>query len=85
MFQMDQKMFVNENGSMCGLVRPCVTYCGLVLPFLVFYRVFLWLFCSLLWQNIDWTCIVFSRGHRSKFVSSCLNIDDILVEEGKDS
>ena len=40
------------------LIWPFMTLYGLIWPFMAKYR-------------SDWTCIVFSRGHRSKFIWSC--------------
>ena len=48
--------------ALYGLVRPCVALCDLVWPCVVLYSLFMALY-GLLWQNI-----VFSRGHRSKFI-----------------
>ena len=63
------------------LAWPWVTYCGLVWPFTVFHNLhwhfiaFLWSCIAFLWSSMakygfDWTWIIFSRGHRSKFIWS---------------
>ena len=60
--------------AMCGLIHLSMALCDLVCSCMAF----LWFsiaFYGLLWQNI-----VFSRGHRSKFIWSCFYQRSIFVK-----
>ena len=52
-------LFLLHFTALCGLLQINMVLYGLLLPY----------YCVLYRSN--WTCIVLSRGHRSKFIWSC--------------
>ena len=79
MFQMEQKLrkgTKNVHKGFCGTLWYWMAVYALYGLFYLIWRhivlhgLFLWSFMVKYW--FYWTCIVFSRGHRSKFIWSCL-------------
>ena len=79
-------VFSRQSMALYDLAWPWSAYCGLVWPFMVLYGLTLssmvfygivWLFYGLAWpfygKKSIWTYMVFSRGHSSKFIWSCLS------------
>ena len=71
-------LFSRQCVAFCDLAMSCMAFSGIVCPFIVFYVHFmvLYAFYGLAWRWMCkyWfysACIVFSRGHRSKFIWSC--------------
>ena len=61
--------------ALSDLLWSCLFFYGLALSCMAFMAL-LWSYMALLWSfmakyGFDWTCMVFSRGHRSNFIWSC--------------
>ena len=78
MFQSEQKMIQN----------PRLTK-SLLDEFFVAFHVHMWPCYGLVWPyyglvcpkyRFEWTCIVFSRGHRSKFIWSCFELFEVVMD-----
>ena len=77
-------------GFYYDLVWHFMAFYGILWHFMAFYGI-LWLFIVLYGRSMvlygrsmanylfDWTCIAFSRGHRSKFIWSCLHKIEFIL------
>ena len=84
------KMFIKASVVYCGLVwlnvafyglvrhfLPCMASYGLTLSYMAFLSSFM------VKYRLYWTCIVFSRGHRAKFIWSCSVKHKVILEDTK--